>query len=132
MTFSHYGAACQGASLALPGIEGGFDGSSGCTVTVELFAPPTCCNTYLVAQFLVVGLSPASHVFPSGCTLLAFPDWVIALSPTPGFTLLHGQLPADPSLVGMSVYLQGVVDDFTTIGMDHDLGFSDGLRLKLG
>lgn len=128
--FTQYGAGCSPVSLTAPVLNGSVNGSFVCGVTIDLNAPPVCCNVFLNGEWLLVGTSAVNVPIPNGCTLLASPDLVIPLPPQIGSTKIVADLPHDPALIGTSIYMQGVTSRFTTIGLTTDLEFSNGLELK--
>lgn len=128
--FTQYGTACSPVSLTAPALNGSVNGSFVCGVTIDLNAPPVCCNVFLNGEWLLVGLQPLNTPLPGGCTLLASPDLVIPLPLQIGSTKIVADLPHDPALIGTSIYMQGVTSRFTTIGLTTDYEFSNGLELK--
>ena len=127
-----YGTGCSIVAIDAPKIDAGFDGSGNCSVKFAYSVPPACCNVFLTQQLLIIGFNQVKIPAPSGCTLLASPDIIVPLVPTVGTTTFGGDLPPNPALIGTSVFFQGVVERFTTIGLTHDYEFSAGLQMKFG
>jgi hypothetical protein len=124
-----YGEPCAIASSQLSTLTGSFDGGAGCRLTLVYAVPAVCCNVFVAQQLLVIGLAPAALTLPGGCPLLVAPTWLVGLPPKVGATVLTATLPDLPVLVGQSLYVQGVVDRFSTIGFTHDLETTGGLAL---
>ena len=81
------------------------------------------------AGVLVLGLSKASIQTGKGGTLLVTPLLFISLSlPATGLTL-SGQVPNDPSLYGVDLYMQAIEAD---AGASKGLSFTRGLDLTFG
>ncbi|MEM7201140.1 MAG: hypothetical protein AAF628_12780 [Planctomycetota bacterium] len=131
VTITEYGNTCtffgQDAQLS-----GRYDRTT-CTLTLLQESSPTCCNTFLAAQVLLLGLNPivpgaADPRLIPGCTLSVLPD--VALVQVRG---AGGQwsfrLPTVP--VAINVSMQGLNDYFTTIGFSHDLQTTNGLTVSL-
>ncbi|HET6204922.1 MAG TPA: hypothetical protein VFI25_19195 [Planctomycetota bacterium] len=127
--FTGYGAACS-ASGALPSTLTGLfaSGSNGCTVSVTIDPPFLCCNVYVFGRFLVLGFQSASIPMPNGCTLLAFPDLILPF-PVDSDTLAHA-VPNDPAIVGLDVFVQGIVRRFDTIAFVDFFDFTAGLQIS--
>ncbi|HET6204924.1 MAG TPA: hypothetical protein VFI25_19205 [Planctomycetota bacterium] len=128
VVFSSSGAACTQSGALNPTVAGSYaNGAAGCSVTFVLTAPPFCCNTFVTGRFLVIGDVSLMVPVPGGCTLLVYPDLVLPVPASP--TSLTFPLPPDPALVGLLVFVQGVVVRFTTIGMTTDLDFTSRLHV---
>ena len=79
--------------------------------------------------WLFLGTSPASLATPWGGTLLVTPSFLVSLGiPATGSTP-GGLLPADPTLDGLSLYLQVLEAD---PGASDGFSFTPGLELRLG
>lgn len=131
VSFSSYGAACSASGAPDSTLTGGFDGTNTCHVAVKFDVPGFCCNVFVNAQLLVIGTSPANIPAPGGCKLLVTPTVILPLTPTTGTTVIEGDIPPSPALVG-SVYLQGIVGRFTTISFSQDYDFTAGLQILIG
>ena len=126
----HYGDGCNPVFVNPPEIKAGLD-PSGQILTIAVDGFPGCCNTFLVQRLLALGLSPALHLLPRfgpGCTLLVDPFFILLLPAQHG-TEVSFLLP--PGLPPFTFYAQGAQHYFTTIGLTHDLAFTDGLRIRL-
>jgi hypothetical protein len=125
---SAYGEGCSPV-FTPPTLSGSGD-STACTVSVTLDMPPGCCNTFAVGRLLIVGVLPADLPFPElgpNCTLLVEPLIILSLPNEP--ETLTFNLPSGLPLAGVSVYTQGVVEYFTTIGLTTEFALSNGMRL---
>lgn len=129
IAFGSYGSGCAVAAFAPPTIDAAFDGTNACDVKLAYSVPPACCNVLLTMQVLVIGTQAVSVPQPGGCTLLASPNLVVALPPMTGDTVIVAALPPNPVFVGTTLYMQGVINRFTTIGFTNDLEFSNGLKM---
>jgi hypothetical protein len=127
---SDYGA---GTGFLQPsGLYYGFDPSI-CSLVWKLDAP-TCCNVFVAQHWIVIGNAVDPVGLPLGGPFYPGSVWhvgapLFALGPIPS-TTGQVQLPPDPALIGLSLPTQAVLDFFTTIGMTHDFGMSQGVELK--
>lgn len=128
--FTPYGASCDffGQPAAL---SGSFDPTTS-TMTLKQSWSPTCCNTFLATQFLLLGARPlipgVRHpLLVPGCVLLVEP--AAFLSQPRGNGLWVFRVPRLP--VAITVYTQGINDYFTTISFSHDLQSTNGLQIDL-
>jgi len=126
--FTPYGLGCSATLLAPPTMTGAFDAST-CSLTLTVFAQQTCCNVLIAGRFLVIGTQQVSIPFPlgMGCTILASLDVIVPLAGGSGGVGVTFPLP--PAVIGQTVYSQGVVDRFTTIGFTHDFEFTQGCAI---
>ncbi len=111
----------------------GFDPTN-CSLAWKIDAP-TCCNVLVTANFLAVGSAPDPVGVPLGPPFYAGSVFhITSLSFLLGpFTGIGGTigLPADPTLIGLPLPVQGVVEFFTTIGGGFDYGVTQGTVLQL-
>lgn len=115
--------------LAPASLGFGFDPGS-CTLEWKLDAP-TCCNVLVQQHFLAIGNLADPFGLPLGPPFYSGSVWHIgvpqfALGP---FTGVTGSvpLPSDPSLIGLALPTQAILDYLTTIGLTHDFGMSQGV-----
>lgn len=127
-----YGVTCpffgQHATLT-----GSYDSGS-CLLSLSLTRSATCCNTFARLQVLVFGVAGFDPGFRHpllvpGCLLSVSSDVLISLAPT-SVGQLQLTVPRVPAPI--SVFVQGINDYFTTIGLTHDFQTSDALRLDIG
>ncbi len=132
VTIETYGQTC--AFFGQPAnLSASYDPSA-CMLSLQLSRSQTCCNTFLSAQALLIGLRPfdpgiRSPVLVPGCVLSLFPDIVLVQPPAAGGVW---NLVLPPVGVPLDLYFQGVNDYFTTIGFTHDFQASDAVRVSLG
>jgi WD40 repeat protein len=123
--WSNYGAGYPG-TLGVPGFTARSNPALGASITLDVGNS----QGRWAVGFLFAGLSQASIPTSAGGTLLVGQQilWLpVALMP---FDLpLPGQVPGDPSLCGVSVFLQTLELD---PGAQYGLSFTPGLELDLG
>ena len=125
---STYGAGCS-VFFTPPELSGAGD-SSACTLDLTLTVPPACCNVFAVGRILIVGVTPTSLPIPElgpTCNLLVEPLIFVPLSIEP--ETITFSIPSSLSLVGVSVFTQGAVEYFTTIGFTTDFTLTNGMRI---
>ena len=96
---------------------------------------PACCNVFVTQHFLAIGSQVDPVGIPLGSPFL--PGTNLHIGPAislvgafPGVTGAVG-LPADPSLIGVTIPTQAAVEFFTTIGLTLDYGLTQGVTLTL-
>ena len=126
-----YGAGC---SPVFPGqtptLSAALDPAA-CALTVTVGAFGGCCNTFAVGRVLALGDQPANVPLPqfgAGCTLLVQPAILLFLPSAAGDTF---SLPLAAALPPLTVYAQGAVLYFTTIGFSTDFALTAGARFDL-
>ena len=128
VSVTSYGSSCSNLTTSLPTLTEYFPG--GCDVGFFHVVPTVCCNVQLTHRWLIVGLSQTSLSLPGGgCPLLVSPLIIAeepALEGTVGLQLL---LPANPALIGLSVYVQGIDRRFDTIAGTQHFETTNGLQL---
>lgn len=131
--FFQYGAGCAPGTQAPPILNGQLDGGMTCGVIIDLNVQQPCghCGVYVKSEWLVVGFSAINVPMSNGCSLLASPDIVLPLPPAIGSTVLQGELPHDPSLIGHSFYMQGIIERVSTFGNTTDIEVSNGLEMRI-
>jgi len=107
--------------------------TASCSLEWKLDAP-TCCNTFVSQHFLVFGTAVDPVGLPLGAPFYAGSNWhigapLVALGPFPG-TTGSAPIPPDPAFVGLALSSQAVLDYFTTIGLTHDFGVSQGVLVQ--
>lgn len=128
--FAHYGAGVAGSGGFVPTIDGTGCPAPGATVTIDIAngLGGTC-------GCLVLGFSPATDPAPGGTILVAQP-WLVfphdmmgsTGSPGVGTFSMDLSIPADPSLQGITAYLQaGYLDP----GGPAGITFTDGLSMTI-
>jgi hypothetical protein len=131
VTFASYGTGCNAVfPQQLPTLSGAWSAPS-CTVTLTLAGFSGCCNTFLRGRVLVLGASRTNlpvPIFGPGCTLFAGLD-VVLVFPTSAGNAFPFPLPA--GMPRGTLYAQGMLEYFTTIGLTRDLAFSPGLALTI-
>lgn len=123
----NYGTTCEFFTQASQ-ISGSYDPTNG-RLTVDHAPSQTCCNTYPIDRFLLIGVVPWSGTplpppFAPGCEVLTVPFATLYSSTNDPWMLSMPNLPA-----GVKLYVQGVNRYFTTIGFSHDYQTTDGLEL---
>ena len=122
-----YGPTCEFFGQA-SSISASYDPTNG-MLTVDHPPAQTCCNTFPVDRFLLIGVARLTGAvlpppFAPGCEVLTIP-FATFYSPTNDpWTLSMPNLPP-----GTRLYAQGVNRYFTTIGFSHDYQTTDGLEL---
>jgi hypothetical protein len=131
--FSQYGNSCAPTTNMGPILSATADGSSSCAVAIDFNVQQPCghCGQYVSGQWLVVGLNQMSMPSIGGCSLYVTPDFLIPLPPAIGSTLVEGDMPSDPALIGMSFYMQGIITRVSTLGATTDVEFSNGLEMNI-
>ncbi len=115
--FGTTGPGCAPFGGAIPSLAGALAPSpsiASCPVAFTLTPgpSPTPIGVLTTARLIVGASNPARDLTGAGlpgCTLLAFPDVVLPMTPTapgPIFTVTI-PVPADPSLIGGTAYAQG-------------------------
>jgi hypothetical protein len=131
VTFGSYGTGCNPVFPSqVPALSGAWNAPA-CSVDLTLNGFSGCCNTFLRSRMLILGGQQANVPLPwagTGCTLLASPDVLIAF-PVSSSNLLS--LPLPPGIPRATLYGQGLLVYFTTIGMTTDLAFAPGLTLTI-
>ena len=131
VTFTPYGSGCNAVfPQQVPTLTGAWNAPS-CTVTLTLNGFNGCCNTFLRGRVLVLGATQTNlpvPIFGPGCTLHSSPD-VVLVFPTSAGNVFPFPLP--PGMPRGTLYSQGVLHYFTTIGLTNDLAFSPGLTLTI-
>ena len=105
------------------------DGTS-CTLGLDVTAFPGCCNTFLTGRILVLGLAQISVPVPQfgvNCDLLVSPDVILFQQSSGQFTMPLPNAPFPPT----TIYAQGAVIYFTTIGLAADWALSAGYQIDL-
>ena len=132
VSITSYGSPCSNLTTSPPTLIGNFPIGNSCDVSFFHVVPTVCCNVQLTHRWFVVGLSQAALPLPGGgCPLLVSPLIIVdepALEGTIGLALL---LPANPALIGLSVYAQGIDRRFDTIGGTQHFETTNGLRLMI-
>jgi len=128
---SSYGQTCQFFSHHAT-LTGRYDARI-CTLTLTLSKATTCCNTFLSMQMLMIGTVSIVPGVPlpfsvRSCVLSLQPIMIFA-QPASAGGVWNVPLPPVPGPV--TLYLQGVNDYFTTIGLSHDFQTSNGMRIDL-
>ncbi len=131
VAFTPYGTGCNPVfATQTPMLSGRWDPQT-CSVTLTITAFSGCCNTYLRDRLFVLGAQQTRVPLPFlgiGCTLWASPDIVIPLTSSAGASLT---LAVPPGLPPGSIYGQGLVHYFTTIGFSDDFALTQGLDLAI-
>ena len=99
-------------------------------LSVLVVAPGGCCNTFLTARLLALGLGQATIPLPTAppCALLVSPDLVLFLPVSGGDTFT---LPLPPGLQPLTLYGQAAAMYFTTIGFSTDVALTAGAEIDL-
>jgi hypothetical protein len=126
VTFTSYGAPC---GTGFPGaLLTGTTNASTCTMTIDVQAFPGCCNSFQQSKIFVFGLQQTQLPvpgLPQPCFLLASPDFVIVQA-----AAVDGPtIPVPPQLFGLTIYAQGAVTYFTTIGFTTEIALTQGLQI---
>lgn len=131
--FFQYGAGCAPGTQAPPILNGQLDGGMTCGVMIDLNVQQPCghCGVYVKSEWLVLGFQAVNVPMSNGCTLLASPDIVLPLPPAIGSTVLQGELPHNPSLIGHSFFMQGIIERVSTFGNTTDIEVSNGLEMRI-
>lgn len=127
VTLSPYGVGCA-TQFDVPVLKGAFDAAA-CAVDLAFSGQSGCCNTFLSAKFILLGIHQVSIPAPGigpGCLLLVDPLLIVALPAS--VTDLHIPL---PPVTGVTGFLQ-VVNQYTTFGVVNDYNLSNGLAFKIG
>ena len=131
VSITSYGSPCSNLTSP-PTLIGNFPIGNSCDVSFFHVVPTICCNVQLTHRWFVVGLSQAALPLPGGgCPLLVSPLIIVdepALEGTIGLQLL---LPANPALIGLSIYAQGIDRRFDTIGGTQHFETTNGLQLAI-
>ncbi|MFQ5505915.1 MAG: hypothetical protein ACE5F1_14140 [Planctomycetota bacterium] len=125
-----YGKTCL--FFNQPGALSGSYDSTSCTLTLTLTKARTCCNTFPSSQLLMLGVIPISPgiqhpLLVRGCVLSLLPVVILSQPASRG----PWRIPLPPVTAPITIYVQGVNDYFTTIGLTHDYQSSNALRLVL-
>jgi subtilisin family serine protease len=121
---TNYGAGYPG-TLGIPGLTTSAPPVLGLSFDVEIGNSLGATTPGL----LLAGFSTASIPTSAGGTLLVAPLLVLLVSIDAAGTSLPAELPADPGLCGVHLYLQVLERD---AGAAHKLSFTPGLDLELG
>jgi len=81
------------------------------------------------AGALLLGLEDQVETLPSGATLLVNPQYILHIQVPPGGATISVNVPCNPSLYGVSLFLQAIQLD---PGATGGKAFTPGLRLLLG
>lgn len=129
--WTSYGTGLAGKGGVLPRLTGG-----GCLKIGGNFTLTVDAGVGGATGMLFVGLSPASQPFKGGTFLVGSILFKAALflGGAPGVAgkgslMLPAALPGDPSLIGLTVYLQAGLHDVAAI---KDVALTRGLRLEIG
>jgi hypothetical protein len=128
--FSPYGTSC--AFFGQPAtITGAWDPTR-CTLSLTVTGARTCCNTFPFAYVLLLGAMPIDPGLPHpillpGCLLAVVPDVVLA-QPVAAGSMFQFTLPPLPRT---TLFVQGAVDYFTSIGQTHDFQTTDAVKIGI-
>jgi FG-GAP repeat protein len=122
--WNNYGFGWPGTH-GVPGLTSQADPAVGKTLKLDLGNSAGAATTAM----LMLGLSKASIPTGKGGTLLVSPLLFLPLSLPVGGLTLSGQVPNDPSLYGLDLYLQAIELD---PGASKGLSFTTGLDLYFG
>jgi hypothetical protein len=123
-SWSNYGAGWPG-TLGVPSLTARGEPGIGTTCTLDLSNSLGSATPGL----LLIGVSSTSTTLSSGATLLVIPSIVVALTVPAGGLVFSGDIPNDPSLCFVPLFLQGIELDAGAVG---NLSFTAGLELDLG
>ncbi|MEW6741250.1 MAG: hypothetical protein AB1486_00700 [Planctomycetota bacterium] len=123
-SWANYGTGWPGTN-GIPSFTASATPVLGSSITLDIgnsLGAPT-------SAFLFMGLAPAGISTPFGGTLLVLPKWVYSIALLAGTTSLPGQVPYDPALAGLHLYVQVLEMD---PGASYGISFTRGLELVLG
>ena len=122
--WANYGTGFAG-TLGVPTLTSSADPAFGTTISVDAG------NSYgsWSVGLLVLGLNSASIPTSAGGTLLVDPLLFVVFGLPPSGASFTGDIPRDPALCGVSIYLQALELD---PGAQHGISFTPGLQLAIG
>lgn len=101
--------------------------STSCTLDLDVVAFPGCCNTFLTARVLVLGMAQISVPVPQfgvNCDLLVSPD-VFVLQQSSAPSLPNAPFPAT------TINAQAAAIYFSTFGLTTEWALSAGYQIDL-
>ncbi len=128
-TQQSYGLPCGSVFSVPPLIAARLDVPQ-CTLRLQVNAYTGCCNTFLRARVVVLGLQPTSIPLPQfglGCTLWTQPLASLYQPTASGDTF---PIPLPPGLPPITLHAQGV-GVYVTFGVQYDLMLTDGAAITL-
>jgi hypothetical protein len=131
LSASTYGQGCNPVFNNSPITLSGSLDINACSLDITVGGFAGCCNTFTAGRLLVLGDQPASVPLPqfgAGCTLLVNPAVILF---APGASVSQFSLPLSNALPPLTVYAQGSVLYFTTIGLTLDFALSEGTQIDL-
>lgn len=131
VVLTNYGQGCTPVFQQVPTLNVVLDPVA-CRLDLSVAAFPGCCNTFLSAHLLMLGVAPANLPLPvlgPGCTLLTSPDVLMFQPRSGGGTFPLALPPALP--LPLTVFAQPGALYFTTIGMTDDLSIGAGTSIAL-
>lgn len=130
VSFTAYGAACNPVFGPVPALAGSWTAGS-CTIRLTLTGFQGCCNTFVSQRMIAIGTAPANVPLPGvgpGCSLYVVPD--LFLLTVPGAQSTFDFL-LPPGMPSVTVFAQGAIVYFTTIGFSYDAALSNGLQVDI-
>jgi hypothetical protein len=131
LSASSYGQGCNPVfSSNQITLSGSLDFNA-CSLDITVDGFGGCCKTFVAGRLLVLGDQPASVPLPqfgAGCTLLVNPAVILF---EPGSSVAGFSLPLANAMPPLTLYAQGSVLYFTTIGLTLDFALSQGTQVDL-